>query len=265
MLSILAIRLIFGSYSDSASYCESGMMTKDDILTEIRRTATANGGLPLGQARFLAATGIKQTDWIGRYWIRWSDALQEAGFVPNQLQGARTDDDVLGHLAVFVGELGRFPVSNEIKLRARTDPGFPWHNTFAKFGRKADLVARLERYCRERGNHPVADICAAAAKPILRERLPKQGSTRVGYVYLVQHGSRREYKIGRTNNSLRREGELRTELPEILSPIHTIATDDPSGVERYWHMRFSDKRKNGEWFALNAEDVQAFKKWEKIS
>jgi len=239
-------------------------MTKDEILSEIRRTAIANGGTPFGQARFLAATGIKQADWIGRYWVRWSDAVQEAGFAPNQLTDARSDDDVLSHLAVFVGELGRLPVSNEIKLRARTDPGFPWHNTFAKFGRKAALAARLERFCRERGNDSVADICALAAKPELREHVHAQNSVPIGYVYLVQHGSRREYKIGRTNNSLRREGELRTELPERLLPIHTIATDDPSGIERYWHMRFSDKRKNGEWFALNAEDVQAFKKWEKI-
>lgn len=239
-------------------------MTKDEILAEIRRTATVNGGAPLGRAKFLAATGIKDADWIGRYWVRWSDALQEAGFAPNKLQGARTDDDVLGHLAAFIGELGRFPVANEIKLRARTDPGFPWHNTFAKFGRKAALAARLEQYCREQDNNLVANICASAAKLELGEKVRIQDSVPVGYVYLVQHGSRREYKIGRTNNSLRREGELRTELPERLSPIHTIATDDPSGVEQYWHKRFADKRKNGEWFALNAEDVQAFKRWKKI-
>lgn len=241
-------------------------MTKNEILSEIRRTATENGGAPLGQARFLAATGIKQADWIGRYWVRWNDALKEAGFSPNQLQGSRSDDDVLGHLAVFVGELGRFPVVNEIKLRARTDPGFPWHNTFAKFGGKAAIAARLEQFCREPGDNSVADICASVAKPALRDALHKQDdAVSIGYVYLVQHGSRQEYKIGRTNNLLRREGELRTELPEKLSPIHTIATDDPSGVERYWHMRFSDKRKNGEWFALAAKDVQAFKKWKKIA
>jgi hypothetical protein len=95
--------------------------------------------------------------------------------------------------------------------------------------------------------------------------VPESDAAPVGYVYLVQHGSRGEYKIGRTNNAIRREGELRTELPEQLSPIHTIATDDPSGVERYWHMRFAEKRKNGEWFALNANDVRAFKKWRRIS
>jgi len=80
----------------------------------------------------------------------------------------------------------------------------------------------------------------------------------VGYVYLLKHGSRREYKIGRTNNPLRREGELGIQLPEKLQPVHYIETDDPAGIETYWHTRFASKRKEGEWFALTPEDVRAF-------
>lgn len=89
-------------------------------------------------------------------------------------------------------------------------------------------------------------------------------SSKTGYVYLVQHGNRKEYKIGKTYNPIRREGEIRLELPEKVRPIHTIATDDPSGIEQYWHNRFSDKRKEGEWFELNSSDIKAFKRWKKI-
>jgi hypothetical protein len=109
-------------------------MTKQHILSEIRRTAGANGGVPLGKQRFFAETGIKDSDWLGKFWARWGDAVKEAGFQPNELQAARTSEDLLNHLAALVRELGRFPVMAEIKLKARTDPAFPSHNTFGRFG-----------------------------------------------------------------------------------------------------------------------------------
>jgi len=46
--------------------------------------------------------------------------------------------------------------------------------------------------------------------------------------------------------------------------IHSIKTDDPSGVETYWHKRFDTKRLNGEWFDLNSADIKAFKRWQRI-
>ncbi len=54
-------------------------VNKQIILAQIKKTAAENGGVPLGVLRFENATGIKQTEWLGRYWARWSDAVREAG------------------------------------------------------------------------------------------------------------------------------------------------------------------------------------------
>ena len=238
-------------------------MTKQHILSEISRTAAGNGGIPLGTARFLAETGIKSSDWHGKYWARWGDALKEAGFIPNQLNAARSDEDLLGNLATLVRELDRFPVMGEIRLKARTDPEFPSHNTFARFGGKRALAARLQRFCQGRGESHLADLCAdaisAAAEASEPEgRAAEDANEELGYVYLMKAG--RFYKIGRTNSMGRREYELSIQLPERAKVAHLIKTDDPAGIEEYWHRRFHERRKNGEWFELSAQDVAAFRR-----
>lgn len=70
--------------------------------------------------------------------------------------------------------------------------------------------------------------------------------------------SGRFYKIGRSNDSGRRRYEIGTKTPEPVELIHELRTDDPVGIERYWHERFAEKRTNGEWFTLTRRDVHAF-------
>jgi hypothetical protein len=62
----------------------------------------------------------------------------------------------------------------------------------------------------------------------------------------------------------RREWELGVKIPIAPKAINSIETDDPAGVEAYWHRRFADKRGEGEWFNLDANDIAAFKRWKRI-
>jgi len=241
---------------------------KAHILNEITRTATANGGVPLGEARFEAETGIRRTDWFGIHWAKWGDAVREAGFIANEFNTAFEAELLLGKYAQYAQELGRLPTAGELRLKRRNDPEFPSWNTFARFGTKADLVKTLIEHCRLlQGFEDVVERCEdylCSYLPVDNDHVASNGKLVVGYVYLLKHGSRRQYKIGRTNNQLRREGEIGIELPEKIEPIHVIETDDPAGVEAYWHRRFADKRLKNEWFELTADDVRAFKRWRRI-
>jgi hypothetical protein len=239
---------------------------KQDILSEIKRTAAENGGIPLGMARFETATQIRRSDWFGKYWKNWGQAVSEAGFRPNAFQLPIDEDAVLQALAELVRELGAFPVEGDLRLKRRRDPAFPSHNVFARLGPRAERIAKTLAYCHSHpGFEDVSRLLPGAGQPAICECTSAEVPVSVGYVYLVKHGARREYKIGRTNNPLRREGEIAIELPERVTPVHVIETDDPIGVEQYWHRRFADRRKHGEWFELTVDDVRAFKKWRRLA
>lgn len=230
-------------------------MNKADILNEIHRTTGENGGVPLGRARFLAETGIRESDWRGKHWLRWSDAVREAGYSPQTKQQTLDNDFVLEKLAELVRDLGHYPVAAEIRMRAREDAGFPSHNVFSRFGRKAEIASAVLTWCEPRpGWGDVSALCAPVAEvaPLSEDQVPEK-EPEFGYVYLLRSG--KYYKIGCSSSPGRREYELSIQLPERIKMVHTIKTDDPAGIENYWHRRFAAHRKNGEWFELRREDV----------
>jgi len=235
-------------------------MTKQHILKEIRRTAEANGDRPLGFRTFQRQTGVRYADWFGRYWKSWGDAVREAGFEPNVLQSRISDDELLERFVQFARELGRVPVKGDMRLKRRNDPDFPNDKVFERFGGKRRLVNRAREYCLSRDD--LKDALALFSEAAISEEsetAPTRSAAQpTGFVYLIKSG--RYYKIGRTNSVGRRERELAIQLPEKARTVHEIATDDPEGIEAYWHRRFAAKRAHGEWFKLEQDDVIAFKR-----
>ncbi|MCG8526517.1 MAG: GIY-YIG nuclease family protein [Opitutales bacterium] len=240
-------------------------MTKQEIIKQIKSLAENNSGKAPGVQRFEKETGIKRSTWYPKIWLRWGDALNEAGYSRNSLVTAFDKEFLILHYISLIRELKHFPVAGELRLKKKEDSSFPSHNVFNQLGGKAQRASVILEYCSTNDGYddiiPYCETIASNTEPVENDSSPK---TKIGYVYLIKHGNRNEYKIGMTYNPLRREGEIRLELPEKIEPIHTIATDDPHGIEQYWHKRFKEKRKEGEWFELSSDDVKAFKKWKRI-
>jgi hypothetical protein len=237
-------------------------MTREEIIRQIQTIAKRDGRAP-GRERFASVTGISMHKWSGVYWARWGDALREAGFDGNSLQEAASESDLLSTYLGVVIELGHVPSDSELRLHGRNVEGFPGHTTFRnRLGQKQHLLRKLLAFALEQRVTP--EIEEAIRSRIEAEQGDEQNSDgpdngRVqGYVYMLKSGKR--YKIGKTASPMRRLGQIGIELPDASEPVHTIETDDPSGIEAYWHNRFRDKRLNGEWFDLIRDDVRAFKR-----
>jgi Meiotically up-regulated gene 113 len=235
-------------------------MKKEQILQEIKRTAEANGGTPLGWRKFAQETGIRERDWSGKHWARWGEAVREAGYAPNRMTEAYEEAELLERFVLLARELKRLPTDKDLRLKAHQNTKFPDSSTFGKLGRKTELVKRVMEYCRTREGHEDIIVMCEAHSPSRNDSADQSEPVKdeVGYVYLMKSGS--FYKLGRSNAAGRREYELAIQLPEKLRTVHVIRTDDPPGIEIYWHNRFAVKRKNGEWFDLDAADVAAFKR-----
>lgn len=237
-------------------------ITKQDILEAICRTAKENGGRPLGMNRFEKETGIKPYDW-GKYYARFGDAQKEAGFTPNQLQEAHADEFVIEKVIGIMRKLRKFPTLREIVVERSNDPEIPSKGTFQRLGTKEQLAIKIADYCKGKtGYDDVISFCQSIFEKSAKEENSDDTDFAVSEVYLFKSG--KYYKIGKTNDTVRRGNELRIQLPEKMDLIHSIRTDDPSGIEAYWHKRFGAKRMQGEWFDLSSADIKAFKRWRRI-
>lgn len=237
--------------------------SKSTILQEIRRAAEANGGTPPGRLRFQRESGISEAE-CQRYWVRWNDAVREAGLEPNAMTQAYSEEELLKMLCGLIRELGHFPVNAELRMKARGGV-FPSHNTFRRLGSKAELASRLLAYCKVAGGFDdVVSICSAAIGSYASGGSTEDISESLceGYVYmaLLKIGRERRYKIGKAILVGRRVDQISIQLPVDLELVHAINTDDAYGIEAYWHRRFEAKRTKGEWFVLTAGDIKAFKR-----
>ena len=232
-------------------------MTKEHIIEEIKRTAAENGGVPLGLRSFTKVTGIPQSRWYGRYWRSWGDAVQDAGFVPNRPTDGHGREALVLALTKLAAKLERFPTRADVMLERRADPTFAGMDSYEKhIGKRAEMIEAVRAYASD--HHDYTKVLAMLLET--EDSSGEQGTAQDvdGAVYMLKLG--RHYKIGKSYRVPRRHQEIAIELPEKPEVVHVITTDDPTGIEAYWHKRFAEKHTNGEWFALTRAEVSAFKR-----
>ena len=236
-------------------------MTKNAITQRIRELAATRGN-HVSYEVFLSETGIK-ANWLRsqEWYSGWNNLLAELELNTRVFRVPRTQPSLIAKaVAELIEREGRWPTEDDLTRERKRNNLFPSLNVIRplrKSGELAKLIVALgttdEQFAK----------AALIAKPYVTSEseaseLGKNESVK-GYVYLLRSG--RRYKIGKSNDPSRRFREVRLELPDETHQVHTIPTDDPTGIEAYWHQRFAAKRvRNTEFFELDANDVQAFKR-----
>ena len=232
-------------------------LSKESILSAYSDLVKANQGRPVGERIFARETGISRYYWQGGHWRSWSAFQTAAGHTPNPPTQKIPDETVLSAFAQLALEQGRIPSEADLMLKRKADPSFPNKLCFRRWGDRPALLAKVAEYCSGREHlAPVLELLQEETSTSLDQRL--EAFRIKGFVYLLRSG--KHYKLGRSNAVGRRLRELAIQLPEKPNTVHVIETEDPEGIEQYWHARFAQRRKGGEWFELTPEDVRAFKK-----
>jgi hypothetical protein len=236
-------------------------MDKKYIIDEIIRIAKENNDIPPGRLKFASESGIKESDWFPEYWTEWSEALREAGFNPNKMRSAYNETVLIEYAISLIKELKKFPTTRDFKFKAHHMDDFPWDRAFHRLGKKSEMAQKILNYCKNNpGYEDVIEICKeiSGSSEKTEESDTGKDNVKFSYVYLMKSGQ--YYKIGQSDCVEKRNYEIGIKLPEELKIIHKIKTDDPNGIEAYWHKRFEDKRKRGEWFDLSKSDIKTFRR-----
>lgn len=226
---------------------------REFVLSEIRRLAAENGGRAPGAERFNRITHLSHSYWKGDIWLCWSDAVRDAGLEPNSKNTRLDDEELLLHLAVAIRKFGHIPTTAELRNYRKSGMRLPAQKTYINhFGGKRAMLSRLKLWVQDRPEW--ADVAALLADVSDDETEPPRWT---GAVYMMRAGPL--FKIGCSRKPDQRTRTVAFGVPAEAVVIHVIETDDPFGVEAYWHRRFAGKRVRGEWFRLSADEIAAFR------
>jgi len=250
------------------------MFTKEEVIKRLQKWSAENNGRTPGEQNFYENIQIGIYDLHKLGWANWRELVVAAGLIPNKFDKTKYSSDQLCDL--FIGairEKNKWPTRGELEVKHHQDFNFPDAGTFYKklgLVLNGDLPSTILKYIKgKKGYDDVIKVCnSSIEKNIDSEESSAIG--KIGYVYLLKSrlGSATAYKIGKTNDPERRMIELNQPSNEQYL-IWKIETDDPSGVEKYWHDRFVSKRlyphkAKTEWFKLNSSDIKSFKRWIRI-
>ena len=138
---------------------------------------------------FARETRIIDSNWLGKFWARWSDALTEAGLEPNEWNARLDSEEVLSRVIEACRHYGRVPTKVEFQMYRQTNKALPTYNAITRhFDGRAGIIESLAK--RAANDDGLSDILAMLPETSVTpaRSLIRQETANDGFVYLIKSG-----------------------------------------------------------------------------
>ena len=237
-------------------------LTQEQIISEYKKLKLKLGRVPNAR-EFYSET--KVTDYSARVAFggnAYSKIQSEAGDEPRKFcTNGRKEYEFFEIYGRVVRELNRIPTVADWMHR-KEKPTLSGYRHKLKINWKQMPLAFIDWAINKSDWEDVVDICTSYCKERkLYSENTEVLTTSYGYVYLIKANRKGQYKIGKTGSPAGRKSQLSQLDPHDRRYEHVLETNDPCGLENYWHRRFEDKKVSGEIFKLSKKDLKAFKEF----
>lgn len=236
------------------------IMTKEYIKEAYEKLKKKLGRQPSSD-EFYDNTTIKNLRALlkGSFFRSYNQLVEEMGDVPKSFfHGGVTEEDYLISYGNMIKQLKRIPSTTDWDFN-QGKPDIGNYKIKFKVRKWKDIANKFHDYAK--GKSEWKEVIKLIPAPESETPIAQQRDNEECYVYLMLDTKNGYYKIGISNEPEWREKTLQSEQPSIkqVAAKKYVNRRIAANFEKALHDSYSHRRKRGEWFQLDQEDIDELK------
>lgn len=233
-------------------------MTKEYIKEAYERLRKNLGRQPTDD-EFYQNTNVTHRQLIKAEFRTYSQLVEEMGDTPRTFKNNTKDkDEFYVSYGDMVRQMKRIPSTVDWEYAKRLPSVSSYKKKFG-LAKWQDMMEKFLEYAEEKEEWQ--DVIPLFPKTTIETKEIKSANNQECYVYFMHDTKTLCYKIGISNEPDWRERTLQSEKPSIklIAAKKFVNRRIAANIEKALHESYSHKRKRGEWFNLDQEDIEEIK------